>query len=80
MGTIIERSRKDGSKAFTAQIVIKKDGKIVHARLKPSTANRPPMPGLLSARPSSKLPAVSKGRKNLPSPLSSTATSQNQKM
>jgi hypothetical protein len=30
MGTIIERSRKDGSKAFTAQIVIKKDGVIVH--------------------------------------------------
>src|ERR1700728_3952980 len=29
MGTIIERSRKDGSKAFTAQIVIKKDGTIV---------------------------------------------------
>src|ERR1700752_5287110 len=26
MGTIIERSRKDGSKAFTAQIVIKNDG------------------------------------------------------
>jgi hypothetical protein len=30
MGTIIGRSRKDGSKAFTAQIVIKKDGVIVH--------------------------------------------------
>lgn len=30
MGTIIGRSRKDGSKAFTAQIVIKKDGAIVH--------------------------------------------------
>ena len=30
MGTIIKRTRKDGSKAFTAQIVIKKDGKIVH--------------------------------------------------
>ena len=30
MGTIIERARKDGSKAFVAQIVIKKDGKIVH--------------------------------------------------
>lgn len=30
MGSIIERPRKDGSKAFTAQIVIKKDGKIVH--------------------------------------------------
>lgn len=30
MGSIIERSRKDGSKAFTAQIVIKKDGAIVH--------------------------------------------------
>lgn len=30
MGTIIGRTRKDGSKAFTAQIVIKKDGKIVH--------------------------------------------------
>jgi hypothetical protein len=29
MGTIIGRSRKDGSKAFTAQIVIKKDG-VVH--------------------------------------------------
>ena len=30
MGTIIERTRKDGSKAFTAQIVIKKNRKIVH--------------------------------------------------
>ncbi len=30
MGTIIARTRKDGSKAFTAQIVIKKGGKIVH--------------------------------------------------
>jgi hypothetical protein len=30
MGTIIGRIRKDGSKAFTAQIVIKKGGKIVH--------------------------------------------------
>jgi len=30
MGSIIERTRKDGSKAFTAQIVIKKDGKTVH--------------------------------------------------
>ena len=30
MGTIIGRTRKDGSKAFTAQIVIKKGGAIVH--------------------------------------------------
>ena len=30
MGTIIGRTRKDGSWAFTAQIVIKKDGAIVH--------------------------------------------------
>lgn len=30
MGTIIERTRKDGSRAFTAQIVIKKAGAIVH--------------------------------------------------
>jgi integrase len=30
MGTIVERTRKDGSKAFTAQIVIKKGGVIVH--------------------------------------------------
>jgi hypothetical protein len=30
MGTIVERTRKDGSKAFLAQIVIKKDGTIVH--------------------------------------------------
>lgn len=30
MGTIIERTRKDGSRAFTAQIVIKQGGKIVH--------------------------------------------------
>ena len=30
MGTIIGRTRKDGSTAFTAQIVIKKDGKIIH--------------------------------------------------
>ncbi len=30
MGTIIGRTRKDGSKAFTAQIVIKQGGVIVH--------------------------------------------------
>jgi hypothetical protein len=30
MGTIIGRTRKDGSKAFTAQIVIKKGGVIAH--------------------------------------------------
>ncbi len=30
MGTIIGRTRKDGSKAFLAQITIKKDGAIVH--------------------------------------------------
>ena len=30
MGTIIGRTRKDGSKAFVAQIVIKKAGSIVH--------------------------------------------------
>jgi hypothetical protein len=30
MGTIIGRTRKDGSNAFTAQIVIKKGGAIVH--------------------------------------------------
>ena len=30
MGTIIGRTRKDGSKAFTAQIVIKKNGAVVH--------------------------------------------------
>jgi integrase len=30
MGSIIERTRKDGSKAFTAQIVVKRGGVIVH--------------------------------------------------
>ncbi len=30
MGTIIGRTRKDGSKAFTAQIVIKQAGAIIH--------------------------------------------------
>jgi hypothetical protein len=30
MGTIIGRTRKDGSKAFVAQIVIKKGGAIAH--------------------------------------------------
>lgn len=30
MGSIVERSRKDGSKAFVAQIVIKKAGTIAH--------------------------------------------------
>src|SRR5207248_409096 len=30
MGTIIGRTRKDGSKAFAAQIVVKKAGAIVH--------------------------------------------------
>jgi hypothetical protein len=36
MGTIIGRSRKDGSKAFTAQIVIKKDGAIVYREAHPT--------------------------------------------
>ena len=40
MGTIIGRSRKDGSKAFTAQIVIKKDGVIV--RREAQTFDRKP--------------------------------------
>jgi hypothetical protein len=30
MGTIIERTRKDGSKAFIAQILVKKGGATVH--------------------------------------------------
>jgi hypothetical protein len=30
MGSIIERTRKDGSRAFIAQILIKKGGQIVH--------------------------------------------------
>lgn len=30
MGTIVERTRKDGSKSFTAQIVIKKGGAVAH--------------------------------------------------
>src|SRR5260221_3780567 len=34
MGSIIERSRQDGSKGFTAQIVIKKGGAIVHREAK----------------------------------------------
>lgn len=38
MGTIIERTRKDGSKAFVAQIVIKQGGKI--ARREAETFDR----------------------------------------
>ena len=34
MGTIIGRTRKDGSKAFIAQIVVKKAGAIVHREAK----------------------------------------------
>ena len=34
MGTIIERTRKDGSKSFTAQILLKRDSKIVHREAK----------------------------------------------
>jgi integrase len=30
MGSIVERTRKDGSRAYTVHIVIKKDGKILH--------------------------------------------------
>jgi hypothetical protein len=30
MGTIVERKRKDGSTGFTAQIVLKQNGAIVH--------------------------------------------------
>lgn len=42
MGSIIERTRKDGSRAFTAQIVVKKGGAIVY----------PPVPAFY-AKPSS---------------------------
>lgn len=34
MGTIIERTRKDGSKSFTAQILLKRGGKIAHREAK----------------------------------------------
>jgi integrase len=34
MGSIVGRTRKDGSKAYTAHIVIKKDGKILHRETK----------------------------------------------
>ena len=34
MGSIIGRTRNDDSKAYTAQIVIKKDGKILHREAK----------------------------------------------
>jgi hypothetical protein len=53
MGTIVARTRKDGSKAFTAQIVIKKGGAIVTARRRHLTASKLPMPGSLNARLSS---------------------------
>ena len=41
MGTIIGRPRKDGSKAFIAQIVIKRDGVIVHREVQ--TFDRKPV-------------------------------------
>jgi integrase len=34
MGTIVERKRSDGSTAFTAQIVVKQNGRIVHREAK----------------------------------------------
>ena len=34
MGTIIERTRIDGSKSYTAQILLKRDGEIVHREAK----------------------------------------------
>jgi integrase len=34
MGTVVERERKDGTKSFTAQIALKKDGKAVHREAK----------------------------------------------
>jgi len=44
MGTIIGRTRKDGSKAFTAQIVIKIGGKTVHREAQ--TFDRKPAAGV----------------------------------
>lgn len=34
MGTIVEPKRRDGSTAFTAQIVVKQNGKTVHREAK----------------------------------------------
>jgi hypothetical protein len=45
MGTIVAKTRKDGSKAFAAQIVIKKGGTTFMARRKRLIASRPPIPG-----------------------------------
>jgi len=44
MGTIIGRTRKDGCKAFTAQIVIKIGGKTVHREAQ--TFDRKPAAGV----------------------------------
>ena len=45
MGTIVGRTRKDGSKAFVAQIVIKKGGVIMHRE-----ADKPRMLGSSNAK------------------------------
>jgi len=40
MGTISTRRRKDGSEAYTAQIRIKADGRIIHTEAKTVGADR----------------------------------------
>jgi hypothetical protein len=42
MGTIVARTRKDGSKAFLAQITIKKGGAIVHREAETFAITVPP--------------------------------------
>jgi hypothetical protein len=64
MGTITGRTCKDGSKAFTAQIVIKKGAPSSIVKLKHSTVGGQPMLGSSNARRNSSVRAGSSGRKS----------------
>jgi hypothetical protein len=63
MGTIIAKTRKDGSKAFTAQIVIKTGGKIVHREAQNFDRKPAANAWIVKRKPSSNAPGVSSTRR-----------------
>ena len=79
MGTIIGRSRKDGSKAFTAQIVTKKDDAIVHREAQ--TFDRKPAANarIVKREAELKTPGRPRAQRRPPSQPSSIARSRNRR-
>ena len=62
MGTIVERKRSDGSTAFTAQIVVKQNGRIVHREAKTLDRKQAAYAWMEKRERSSRAQAVSTGK------------------